>query len=46
MLCNTQANCMDEYQVLAAFEERASLAFDTPIEDGFTFVSKSSKIYP
>ena len=27
---------MDECHVLAAFEERACLAFDTPIEDGFT----------
>ena len=27
----------EECQVLAAFEERACLAFDTPIEDGFTF---------
>lgn len=27
----------EECRVLAAFEERACLAFDTPIEDGFTF---------
>ena len=31
------ANCLDEYQVLSAFEERGCLALSTPIEDGFTF---------
>lgn len=31
------ANCLDEYQVLAAFEERACQAFNTPPEQGFTF---------
>jgi hypothetical protein len=31
------ANCMEECQVLAAFEARACRAFGTPAEGGFTF---------
>jgi hypothetical protein len=32
-----RSRCMEDHHVLAAFEDRACEAFDTPVEDGFTF---------